>query len=99
MQKRFESDRLHKHRDLEALKERQSAARQEQHLRHAHERKAILDTHREARDETAQRQERDRPRLIEERLQAVARNAEIARSHQQEQTQERGRSLRSEFGR
>ena len=99
MQKGFESDRLHKHRDLEALKERQSAARQEQHLRHVQERKAILDTHRAAREETLQRQERDRPRLIEERLQAVARNAEIARSHQQEQTRERGLSLRSEFGR
>jgi hypothetical protein len=35
MQKKFESDRLHKHRDLEALKERQFTAQQEQRLKHA----------------------------------------------------------------
>jgi hypothetical protein len=68
-------------------------------LRHAKERKAMFESLREARSETMQRQERDRPRLVEQRLQAVAKNAEITRTHQQEQTQERGRSMRSEFGR
>ena len=99
IQKRFESDRLHKHRDLEALKERQFNAQQDQRLRHGKERKAMFESLREARNETLQRQERDRPRLIEQRLQAVAKNAEIARTHQQEQTQEHGRSMRSQFGR
>jgi hypothetical protein len=97
VQKKFESDRLHKHRDLEALKERQFTA--QQRIRQAKERLAMMHTHREARNETQQNHERDRPRLVEERRRAVERNAEIARTHQQEQKQERGQSIRSEFGR
>jgi hypothetical protein len=43
MQKKFESYRLHKHRDLEALKERQFTAQQEQRLKHARERLSRAD--------------------------------------------------------
>jgi hypothetical protein len=99
MQKKFESDRLHKHRDLEALKERQFTAQQEQRIRQAKERLAMIHTHREARDQTQQQHDRDRPRLVAERQNAIARNAEIERGHKQEQTREKGQSLRSDFGR
>ena len=92
MQKKFESDRLHKHRDLEALKERQFTAQQEQRLKHARERLDMMKTHRQHRDETQQQQDRDRPRLVAERQKAVERNAEIERGHKQEQTKERGRN-------
>ncbi len=93
MQKKFESDRLHKHRDLEALKERQFTALQEQRLKHARERLDMMKTHRQHRDETQQQHERDRPRLVAERQRAVERNAEIERGHKQEQTRERGPEL------
>jgi len=93
MQKKFESDRLHKHRDLEALKERQFTAQQEQRLKHARERLDMMKTHRQHRDETRQQQDRDRPRLVAERQRAVERNAEIERGHKQEQTRERGPEL------
>jgi hypothetical protein len=99
VQKKFESDRLHKHRDLEALKERQFTAQQEQRIRQAKERLGMMHTHREARNETQQNHERDRPRLVNERQRAVERNAEIERSHKQEQKREKGQSMRSEFGR
>jgi hypothetical protein len=61
MQKKFESDRLHKHRDLEALKERQFTAQQEQRIRQAKERLAMIHTHREARDQTQQQHDRGAP--------------------------------------
>jgi len=93
LQKKFESDRLHKHRDLEALKERQFTALQEQRLKHARERLDMMKTHRQHRDETRQQQDRDRPRLVAERQRAVERNAEIERGHKQEQTRERGPEL------
>jgi hypothetical protein len=91
--KKFESDRLHKHRDLEALKERQFTAQQEQRLKHAGERLGMMKTHRQHRDETQQQHERDRPRLVGERQRAVERNAEIERGHKQERTKERGPEL------
>jgi hypothetical protein len=93
VQKKFESDRLHKHRDLEALKERQFTAQQEQRLKHARERLDMMKTHRQHRDETHQQHDRDRPRLVGERQRAVERNAEIERGHKQERTKERGPEL------
>jgi hypothetical protein len=54
-----------KHRDLEALKDRQFQAAQDTRLRHAHERKATFDTHRNERRELVQAQEKDRPRKIQ----------------------------------
>jgi colicin import membrane protein len=100
IQKKSESDRLHKHRDLEALKERQFTAQQDQRLKHARERLDMMKTHRQHRDETQQQHDRDRPRLVAERQKAVEKNAEIERGHKQEQTQERGRgSMRNDFGR
>jgi hypothetical protein len=93
VQNKFESDRLHKHRDLEALKERQFTAQQEQRLKHARERLDMMKTHRQHRDETQQQHDRDRPRLVGERQNAVARNAEIERGHKQEQKRERGPEL------
>ena len=99
IQKKSESDRLHKHRDLEALKERQFTAQQDQRLKHARERLDMMKTHRQHRDESQQQHERDRPRLVAERQKAHERNAEIERGHKQEQKREKGQSLRSDFGR
>jgi hypothetical protein len=99
IQKKFESDRLHKHRDLEALKERQFDAQQKKRLDHARDLRNMRKEHRQHRDETQQQHERDRPRLVAERQRAVERNAEIERGHKQEQKRERGQSMRSDFGR
>jgi hypothetical protein len=93
VQKKFESDRLHKHRDLEALKERQFTAQQKKRLDHARDLRDMRKEHRQHRDETQQQHDRDRPRLVAERQNAVARNAEIERGHKQEQTRERGPEL------
>jgi hypothetical protein len=99
IQKKFESDRLHKHRDLEALKERQFTAQQKQRIEHARDLRNMRNEHRQHREESQQQHERDRPRLVAERQRAVERNAEIERGHKQEQKRERGQSMRSDFGR
>jgi hypothetical protein len=93
IQKKFESDRLHKHRDLEALKERQFTAQQKQRLDHARDLRDMRKEHRQHRDESQQQHERDRPRLVAERQKAIERNAEIDPGHKQERTKERGPEL------
>ena len=57
---RCEAERIVKHRDLEALKERQFAAAQQARLRQAQERKAIAELHRMERQQLAQAHERNR---------------------------------------
>jgi hypothetical protein len=61
---RCEADRIVKHRDLEALKERQFAAAQQSRLRQAQERKGIAELHRMERQQLGQAQERSRGREI-----------------------------------
>jgi len=57
---RCEAERMVKHRDLEALKERQFAAAQQARMRHAQERKGIFELHRMERQQLVQAQERSR---------------------------------------
>ena len=59
---RCEAERMAKHRDLEALKERQFAAAQQARLRQAQERKGIVELHRMERQQLAQAHERSRGR-------------------------------------
>jgi hypothetical protein len=61
---RSEAERIGKHRDLEALKERQFAAAQQSRLRQAQERKGIAELHRMERQQLVQAQERSRGREI-----------------------------------
>jgi hypothetical protein len=99
LQKTLESDRLHKYGDLGPVKERSRTTLIEQHRQQVRERKAMFIEHRQARLDMQQQHDRDRPRLVAERQNAVARNAEIERGHKQERTEEKRFSLRSEFGR
>jgi hypothetical protein len=78
----FQTDRRHLHDGLRAVPGNFLAVVSEQHRRHVRERLAMMQTHRQARLETQQQHERDRPRLVAERLQAVERNAQIERGHQ-----------------
>jgi len=87
--KRHETERMTKHRDLEALKERQSEIAQATRLRQVHERKAIFDRHRDERRDFARTQEAERPRQIEDRKQAFTKAAEIEQTHKRERAQER----------
>ena len=57
---RCEAERITKHRDLEALKERQFAAAQQARMRQAQERKAIFELHRMERQQLAQAHDRSR---------------------------------------
>ena len=57
---RCEAERIVKHRDLEALKERQFASAQQARMRQAQERKAIFELHRMERQQLVQAQERNR---------------------------------------
>ena len=61
---RCESERIVKHRDLEALKERQFAAAQQARLRQGQERKGIFELHRMERQQLVQAHERSRGREI-----------------------------------
>jgi hypothetical protein len=61
---RCEAERIVKHRDLEALKERQFAAAQQSRLRQAQERKGIAELHRMERQQLGRAQEGSRGREI-----------------------------------
>jgi hypothetical protein len=89
----FKTRRKHLHGELRAVPGNFLTVVSEQHRRHVRERLAMMQTHRQARLETQQQHERDRPRLVAERLQAVERNAEIERGHKQERTKERGSEI------
>lgn len=80
---RYESDRLKTHRDLEALKERQFQLAQTTRLQNAKERLAAMNAHRDGRDQLNDRQEKDRPRLVEQRQHSMVRE----REHGQERAQ------------
>ncbi len=88
-----EAARMSRHRELEALKERQFAAAQQARLRQAHERKGILELHRLERQQLAQAHERDREKQIgayERAFERAARREE--RKHEQGRDPGRGRS-------
>jgi len=89
----FQTDRRHLHDALRAVPGNFLAAVSEQRRRHVRERLAMMQTHRQARLETQQQHERERPRLVAERLQSVERNAEIERGHKHDRTKERGSQL------
>ena len=61
---RSEAERIIKHRDLEALKERQFAAAQQARMRHAQERKGIAELHRMERQQLVQAHDRNRGQEI-----------------------------------
>lgn len=89
VQQRFEGERMTKHRDLEALKERQSQVAQDTRLKQAHERKASIDAHRADRTQLQQAQAAERPRQIEQREQAITR-AQAAPEHTMQQSRSYG---------
>jgi hypothetical protein len=61
---RCEAERMARHRDLEALKERQFGAAQQSRLRQAQERKGIAELHRMERQQLVQAHDRSRGREI-----------------------------------
>ena len=81
-----EAARMSRHRELEALKERQFAAAQQARLRQAHERKGIFEFHRLERQQLAEAHERDR----ETQIGAYERAFERA-ARREERTHERDR--------
>jgi hypothetical protein len=85
---RCESERMAKHRDLEALKERQFAAAQQSRLRQGQERKGILELHRMERQQLVQAQERSRGREI-----GVSQRAFERAAQRREQTLEQAHGL------
>jgi len=80
---RCEAERMVRHRDLEALKERQFGAAQQSRLRQAQERKGIAELHRMERQQLVQAQERSRGSEI-----GVSQRAFERASQRKEQTQE-----------
>ena len=69
----FESERLTKHRDLEALKERQFAVAQKARLDQAKERMEMMRDHRDGRTHLKDRQTADRPRPVEHQARVIER--------------------------
>lgn len=70
IERKFESDRLRKHIELEGLKERQHDIAQAARLRQAHERKSIYERHLVERRELVQAQDKARPAIIDRQQQA-----------------------------
>lgn len=99
VQQQFEQQRMAKHRDLEALKERQFKAAQDTRLRQAQERKAIFDAHRQGRADLQRQQDRDRPRMVEDRQHAITRAAAIEKANIRSQAQERAGGISDTFRR
>jgi hypothetical protein len=85
---RCEAERIVKHRDLEALKERQFAAAQQSRLRQAQERKGIAELHRMERQQLGQAQEGSRGREI-----GVSQRAFERAADRKEQTLEQAHGL------
>lgn len=81
---------MSKHRELEALKERQFAAAQQARLRQAHERKGIFELHRFERQHLADTHERVREAQIGAHIRTFER---AARREERNQEPARGRSL------
>jgi hypothetical protein len=80
----YERERMSKHRDLEALKERQFAAAQQARLRQAQERKAIFELHRIDRQKLTQAHARSRATEVGMSQRAFERSAQPrkqARNH------------------
>lgn len=71
--KGFEAERLTKHRDYEALKERQFEVAQRGRLQQAQERKALMELHRDDRTNMQQDHAKDRPGLVERRTRVLDR--------------------------
>jgi hypothetical protein len=87
---------MRRHRDLEALKDRQFTTAQDTRLRQAGERKLIFELHRAERRQIAQAHERDRPRQIEAHQRSFERAAQQQareKERTQEHAQEQGRTL------
>jgi hypothetical protein len=73
---RCEAERMVRHRDLEALKERQFGAAQQSRLRQAQERKGIAELHRMERQQLVQAQQRSRGSEIGVSQRAFERSAD-----------------------
>lgn len=82
---RHETDRWKAHRDQEARKDALFTAEQAARLRRVSERYGIAKTHQAERRDLCQAHERDRPRLIEVRVQAMARANDNERARQREE--------------
>jgi hypothetical protein len=88
-----ETLRMSKHRDLEALKERQFAAAQQARLRQAHERKGIFEFHRLERQQLSQAHDRGREAQVNAYERAFTRAAQREeRKHEHARHPNRGRS-------
>lgn len=72
---RCEATRMSKHRELEALKERQFSAAQQARLRQAHERKGMFEFHRLDRQQLAQAHDRGREAQVSAHERAFVRAA------------------------
>jgi hypothetical protein len=82
---RCEAQRIARHSELEALKERQFAAAQEARVRHAQERKAIFELHRVERVQLTQAHARNRAPDV-----GLSQRAFVRAAQQKEQAQEQG---------
>lgn len=85
---RHEADRMTKHRDQEALQERQFTAMQAARLRQAHERKAGMETHRFETLALRHAQQTNRPHEVEQHKAAIQR-VEARQVKEQDHKQER----------
>lgn len=91
VKERFESERMNEHRKLEALKESQFKVAQAKRLEQARERKQTFDDHRKDRQGLQQQQQAARPKMVQERAQAMTKAAEVQREPKREQSREMAR--------